>query len=787
MTGEDASEVRNTIDGGVQTGPVLQGRDFSNVTIVTQQAAVVPVALAQLPALVTGFTGRDEELAQVAGQLDPAGDKGTVVVSAIAGLAGVGKSSLAVQAGHAARERGWFSGGVLFINLHGYDESPVQPAQALDALLRALGVSAEHIPLSAEERAALYRSVLAGIPDPVLLIVDNASSEGQVRPLLPGPGPHRTVITSKHTLASLDARLVDIAILDDADGVALLDAALRAMRPEDDRISGDASSAKRLAQICGGLPLALQIATALLKSDPALGVSELADELAEERNRLERLRYEDDNGIEALSVEAAFELSYRRLNAAAARLFRMLPVSPGPEVSADSAVALVDQSSFKVRRSLAHLARAHMIEDAPGAAGHWRMHDLMRLYAQRLSDAHAKSDRRDQARDRLLSYYLKTTQDAVVHIVLFSRIPRPNKFAGQDGALAWLDAERSSLVAAVGMADRIGKHQIAFDLSTALFEYLRWRRYADECLAVAAIGVNAARSLGDRNSEAGALNNLGLALQAVRRFDEAVASHRNAAALSKMTGERHAEGAALHNLGMALEGLRLFGEAVAAYRQDLAICQESGDLPGEGTTLNSLAICLAETGQPDEAIEASERALAIFRVTGDRQGQGMALNNIAGALRALGDLDAAIAAAKRGSDLLREAGVRYHEALGLVTLGSALCGAGNYGEATVVSRNAASIFREIGDRHGEGMALANLAVSLAKEECFDQSIAADRRSLDLFVETGDRYHQGMTEAIAAFQAAVDVFTEIGDQHSQRMTLSILKNLFEDTGETRGGD
>ena len=162
-----------------------------------------------------------------------------MVVSAVAGLAGVGKTTLAVQAGHAARQRGWFGGGVLFIDLHGYDEAPVEPGQALDALLRALGVPAEHIPPGVEERAGLYRSVLAQIAEPVLVIADNASSEAQVRPLLPGAGPHKVVVTSRHTLAGLGARLVDVTVLDDDAAVDLLDGALRAARPGDDRITAD--------------------------------------------------------------------------------------------------------------------------------------------------------------------------------------------------------------------------------------------------------------------------------------------------------------------------------------------------------------------------------------------------------------------------------------------------------------------------------------------------------------------------------------------------------------------
>ena len=244
------------------------------------------------------------------------------MVSAVAGLPGVGKTALAVQAGHAALQRGWYQGGVIFIDLHGYDDQPVEPGQALDALLRALGVSGDHIPASLDGRVTLYRSALAQISDSVLVFADNASSEAQVRPLLPGIGPHKVLVTSRHTLAGLEARLVDVRVLDRDTSVGLLDAALRMGRPGDDRIARDPEAATRLAVLCDGLPLALQIVAALLKADPLLEAGELADELAEEQQRLKRLRYDDGSGPGGLSVAAAFELSFRKLNEDHARLFR---------------------------------------------------------------------------------------------------------------------------------------------------------------------------------------------------------------------------------------------------------------------------------------------------------------------------------------------------------------------------------------------------------------------------------------------------------------------------------
>jgi tetratricopeptide (TPR) repeat protein len=574
MADAGSGETRSTISGGMQK-VVLQGRDFRDVHIGdTIQAAAAPVGLAQLPALVAGFTGRETELAAITALLDPAGDAESVIVSAVAGLAGVGKTALAIQAAHTALRSGWFPGGVLFLDLHGYDDAPVEPGQALDALLRALGVAAEYIPPGAEERAGLYRSMLAGIADPVLIIADNASSEAQVRLLLPGPGPHRVIVTSRHTLARLSARLLDVTVLGEEAGVALLDAALRTARPDDNRVSADRHAAGRLARICGGLPLALQITAALLKADPVRTVGDMADQLTDEIQRLQTLHYDDVSGISAWSVAAAFELSYRQLDEATARMFRLLPVNPGPELSTAAAAALANLSASDTRKVISQLLRAHLIEAAAGAPGRWRMHDLLRLYARQLLDAHTDADRREQARDRLLRYYLDTARAAAAHLRALPRTQVPADFTDRDDALAWLDTERPGLIAAVTMSARTGRDQTAMQLPLILADYfdLRWR--PDDWLATARISLAAARRLGDRSNEAAALANLGGALRHARRFEEAITACQGAAAICRETGDRHGEGHALSNLGSALHRMRRFEEAITACQGAAAIYRD---------------------------------------------------------------------------------------------------------------------------------------------------------------------------------------------------------------------
>ena len=668
MPGSDDGTTDNTISGGSQYGPVLQGQNFHVQIGDAVQAAPAPVALAQLPPLETTFTGRDQEIAEITSLLSRASDAGAVVVSALAGLAGVGKIALAVQAGHAARQADWFPGGVLFIDLHGYDIAPVQPEQALDALLRALGVPGEHVPPSVEERAGLYRSALASITDPVLVIADNASSEAQVRPLLPGPGPHRVIVTSRHTLAGLSARLLDIAVLDIEAGVALLDAGLRTARPEDDRISSDPATARRLVRACGGLPLALRITAALLVDDLTLTAGDVEEELTDEMRRLEALRYDDGGGTSAPSVAAAFDLSYRQLEEAAARLFRLLPVNPGPDVSTAVATTLAGSSERETRRMLGQLAKAHLVEPAAGAPARWRMHDLLRLYARQLSDNYAEADQRERAKDRLLDFYLKKATAANAHLRALPGTAVPADFTGRDDALAWLDTERTNLISAVTMASSTGRDGFALQLPLNLGEYLQWRRRFDDWLTILEISRDTARRLDARPREAAVMTSLGIALQDVRRFDEAIAAHEDAAAIFRETGDRHGEGVTLSNLGLVLVEVGRFDEAIAAHEDAASIYRETGDRHGEGVTLDNLGTALVEVGRFDEAIAAHENAASICRETGDRDGEGKAVDN----------------------------------------LGTALVEVGRFDEAIAAHENADAIYRETGDRDGEGVALNNL-------------------------------------------------------------------------------
>jgi tetratricopeptide (TPR) repeat protein len=732
------------------------GRDLTvnNPVFVAGQAAAAPVALAQLPPLPGGFTGREAELAQVAGLLDPAAPAGAVVVSAVAGLAGVGKTALAVQAAHAAVSAGWFPGGVLFIDLHGYDASPVQPGQALDALLRALGVPGEHIPEGTEARAGLYRSALAQIRDRVLVIADNASSEAQVRLLFPGPGPHRVIVTSRHTLAGLGARLLDVTVLDRAAAVTLLDTVVRAARPDDDRIGGDPGAAGRLAGVCGGLPLALQVTAALLAADPVLTAAELAGQLADEVRRLGALRYDDGSGVSAPSVAAAFELSYRQLDADAARLFRLLPADPGPDVSTGAAAELAGWPAERTRAVIGRLVRAHLVEPA-GRAGRWRMHDLLRLYARQLPDA--GPGEREQAVDRLLAWYLRRADAADGHLRALPGTAVPADFSGRDDALAWLDDQRPNLIAAVTLAAGTGRTREAMILPLDLREYLAWRRRFDDRLAVLAVSRDSARQLNDKGNEAVALTSLGNALVEVRRFEEAIGAHQDAAAIFWETGDRHREGAALSNLGIALRNVRRFEEAIGAHQDAAAIYRETGDRHLEGRALNNLGLALVEVRRFEEAVSAHQDAAAIYRETGDRHGEGAALNNLGLALVEVRRFEEAVSAHQDAAAIYRETGDRHGEGAALNNLGLALVEVRRFEEAMSAHQDAIAIFRETGDRHREGLALVGLGRALVEVRRLEEAISAHQTAVMIFRQTGDQYWENIAldnlERYQADQAA----------------------------------
>ncbi|RST11165.1 ATP-binding protein, partial [Streptomyces sp. WAC05950] len=488
------------------------GSGTQTTKINVQAYAAVPTALNSLPGLPQEFTGRDDELAKILSMLGPGSGTGAAVGS-IAGLPGVGKTTLAHAVGHAALDKGWFTG-VQLVNLRGYDPTPVPPEDALEALLRALGVAAEHIPPTLNEREGLYRSQLEALAreeQRFLILADNASTSEQVRPLLPARH-HAVLVTSRHALPGLGARLFNLHSLQPDAAVDLLRQRLEVADPDDRRVEDEPTAADELAALCGYLPLALQIAAALLADDPDQPLSERVRMLADAGTRLGGL----DDGER--NLRAVFDECLTRLSHQEADLYRLLGLHPGPDISTPAAAALTGQPADKITPLLRQLVRARLLTQNSEARDRWSMHDLLRVHAQEqarysMDSGRAPRRRFEQAETRLTDYYVRHAHAADTHLQPPGEAVS-TLFAGREQALAWFDAERENLLASIHAHART---RTASTLGFTLGRYLEWRRRLQDLMTVRAYALDACQILGDASNLAGAWNNFGSALRGFRR------------------------------------------------------------------------------------------------------------------------------------------------------------------------------------------------------------------------------------------------------------------------------
>jgi DNA-binding SARP family transcriptional activator len=588
-----------------------------------------PVVPRQLPAPVRPFVGRETELAELDSLLERAGAPAAVVISAIGGTAGVGKTALAVHWAHQVADR--FPDGQLHVNLRGFDPAgnPTPPAAAIRALLEALEVPAERIPASLDAQAGLYRSLMAG--KRMLLVLDNARDAEQVRPLLPGSPGCLVLVTSRSHLAGLaaleGAHSLPLGLLTDAEAHALLAARLGPAR-----LAAEPGATAELIRLCAHLPLALVIvsAQAVARADFPLAVH--AAGLRDGAGRLEAL----DTGDPAASVRSVFSWSYRQLSPAAARLFRLLGLHPGPDISAGAAASLAGYGRDQVRRLLATLADAHLL--AEHVPGRFSCHDLLRSYAAGLAAAHDAPAERRAATGRLLDYYLHTAH-AGHRLLRPFRVPitltaaRPGavaeRLAGPEQAMAWYEAEHQSLLAATRYAAESGFTRHAWQLPESFGTYLNVRGHWDDLIATQHTALTAATALGDHTAQALAHDRLGFACALRGRHDQA-ASH--------------------------------FGQALEKF-------QQAGDLTRQAGTHLNVSFLLARQGRYAEAADHDKRALHIYQAAGDRSGQALALNAAGWNLAHHGDHQGALASCQQALTLQRQLGERLDEATTLDSLG----------------------------------------------------------------------------------------------------------------------
>ncbi len=702
-------------------------------------AAPVP---RQLPAPVTHFTGRAAELKELNGLLDQAGAEmaGTVVISAIGGTAGVGKTALAVEWAHQVAER--FPDGQLFVNLRGYD--PAQPMTAADALagfLRALGVPGQDIPSEVGERAALYRSLLAGRR--ILVVADNAGSVEQARPLLPGSPSCAAVVTSRDALVGLVARdgaqRLDLDLLPLAEAVGLL----RVLIGE--RVDADPGATAALAAQCSRLPLALRVAAELAIARPATPLADLVGELADQQRRLDLL---DAGRDPRTAVRAVFSWSYRVLDVDEGRAFRLLGLHTGPDLDCHSAAALTDTTVERAGRMLDLLARMHLIQAT--RPGRFRMHDLLRAFARDLAASHDTAEARRAALTRLFDYYLDVAATAIYTLfpaehhnlsrILASTASAP-PLSGPAAARAWLDAHRANLVAAATyMTDRGWPGHVT-RLAATLYRYLEAGDHYPEATAIHAHARDAARDAGDRAAEATALTNLGLVDLRQGRYQQATERHQRALALFRETNDRAGEARVLGNLGLIDFQEGRYRQASGHHQRSLTLYREIGDRAGEGRALTNLGLVEERQGRCQEAIDHHQQALWLFRESGNRTAQAYPLAN-------LGDVYLRQCLYQQAGDhyqealvLFRESGNRTGEAYILTHLGDIDLRHCRYQQATDHQRLALALYRKTGDRSGQAQALNGLGEASLATGRPGRARTQHTAALGLASQIGDKYQQ----------------------------------------------
>jgi tetratricopeptide (TPR) repeat protein/transcriptional regulator with XRE-family HTH domain len=629
----------------------------------------VPVP-AQLPAVPRHFTGRAGDLSRLATLLPPAGGSGTrpagaVVIAAIDGTAGVGKTTLAVVWAHQVRAR--FPDGQLYVNLRGYAPGPpVTAAEVLDGFLRALGVPITEIPPTVAERAALFRSLVDGRR--VLMVLDNANNAEQVRPLLPGSGSCMVLVTSRANLTGLavsaGAVRINLDRLPTADAVALLRAVVGP-----DRARREPDAVAELVRLCARLPLALQVAGQRAAARPPIGLADVAAELADEERRLQLLSSGTD---EFTAVRPVFSWSYHALPGGEARLFRLLGLHAGPDISVAAVAALAGVDLTEARCLLDGLADAHLVEHTD--RDRFALHDLLRVYARERVEADEPEVERRAAVLRLTGYYLHAAAAADQllhpgrHRALTGATPppshphAPNTF---DEALTWCETEKANLITAVVTAAEAGLDTAAWQLVNNLWSFYYLRKHWSDWSSVNQAGLASACRSGDLNGQARMLNGLATALMGSGRFDEAIEHFHRTRPLFRESGDRwgeavvlinladtylaqrrydlaldHAElalplvgdldtpyleGIALGTLSEAYLGLCRYDKALHNFLRVLELCRRIGHRHGEGTTLLHLGKACLGLRRYDSALDYLTQALELSQDTADRHGEGQSL------------------------------------------------------------------------------------------------------------------------------------------------------------------
>jgi class 3 adenylate cyclase/tetratricopeptide (TPR) repeat protein len=753
-----------------------------------------------LPRDLASFTGRQRELAELVDAAASAAGAGAVVgIHAIGGMAGVGKTAFAVHAAHRLADR--FPGGQIFLPLHGHTpgQAPVDPADALASLLLTAGVPAAQIPPGLEARMALWRNRLA--ERQLLLVLDDAASSEQVRPLLPGAGGSLVLVTSRRHLSALeDAAAISLDTLQPSEAAGLLVrlAGQAGLSPDDPPVG-------EITQLCGSLPLAIGMVARQLHHHPAWTAAGRAAELAAARDRLDLMATEN------LSVAAAFDLSYEDLTGDQQRLFRRLGLHPGADIDSYAAAALDGTDLPAARRGLEALYDQYLLTEP--AQGRYRLHDLIREHARVLADRQDPDDDREQATARLLDYYQHAAARADALIARYAR-PAPASadgaipvtvpiLAGREQALAWARAERASLLACLDHATGTGQHARVIGLTAGLAGLWRHDGPWAEAITRHTAAVQAARHLGDRLGQANALTDLGVARRLTTGdYPGAAQVLEQALGIYRDLGDRLGQANALSDLGIVRGLTDDYPAAAQAQKQALRIYRDLGDRLGQANALSYLGAVRLVTGDYPAAAQVLEQALGIYRDLGDRLGQAGALIDLGEVRRLTGDYPVAARDLEQALGIYRDLGDRLGQANALSYLGAVRLVTGDYPAAAQVLEQALGIYRDLGERLGQAGALRHFGE--VRRLTGDYPVAARdlEEALGIFRDLGDRGGEAevlnetgtlhrvggdLARAEGCHQQALDLARQIGSSWDEAHALAGLGRCAQAGGDKAGAE
>lgn len=689
--------------GLLSGGAVMDGLGLAAADGAASVRRPVP---AQLPHDVAGFTGRERELAALEA-LAAGLENAAVVISAIDGVAGVGKTALAVHFAH--RVAVGFPDGQLFVNLRGFDpdQPPLAPGEVLGAFVRALSAGSSQAPSDLDELAAMYRSLLSGRR--VLVVLDNAVSAGQVRPLLPGMAGCLAIVTSRNTLSGLaardGARRLTLDLLPPGDAVTLIGRVAGTQRT-----AADPAAASTLVQLCGRLPLALRITADRAASHRHLSMTDLVDELTREHDRLDALAADE----KSTQVRAVFSWSYQALEPGPARAFRLLGLHPGPDISTLAAAALLDAPISATRQLLGTLTGGHLLEET--GRERYQFHDLVRVYATECAQASEPESHRTAAIHRLLIRYLhtadafsRTMSPASPHFRLDPPPPscRPPVFTTPRQAMDWAENEIASLMPTLREAAAVGDDVLAWKLPATLasvFGFLRVSGFLPEdadLLPALYSALAATRRLGDRAAETRILTDLAETYLYTGRPAQAIEPCQRALAICAETGDLRSQWEPRQLEGVSYLALERFSEALDCLQQAVVIARQTSDPRTEGMSLLGLGAAHEHLGSFEAAISLPGKAAALLENTGNRWQHAFAIQKLAEACHRHGRIGDALSNYGQAQAIFHDIGDRLTEAIVLVELGQAQRDLGEVDAARQCWQVALSMFEDLGDTRAE--------------------------------------------------------------------------------------